>query len=305
MKIIRYFIEAGLTYCLMGICRILPVSAASALGGAAGRTIGPFLGASRKARRNIERALAPSTKGETDKIIRDMWDNLGRTVCEYPHLQTLAKTRTKLAGHEVLESLKSGQTPAILFSAHLGNWEMTHAALGHHGLAADYMIRDPNNPYVAKGLRKLRWKKTDGKSDFLAKSLNGTRKMIQSLKKGRPVGILIDQKYNEGIPLAFFGKPAMTSVAFVELALKYKCPLIPVRIERLDGTDFRITLHDPLPLQDEHGNDREIEDIAIQAHAYLESWIKDRPGQWLWLHRRWPSGQREVQSGNKDVIQDK
>ena len=106
--------------------------------------------------------------------------------------------------------------------------------------------------------------------------------MVETLRDGGALGILIDQKYNEGLAIPFFGRPAMTSPAFVQMAQKTNCPLIPVRGERLPGAHFRVTIYPPLNITEQG-----VEDAIAQAHMLLEEWISERPGQWLWLHRRW------------------
>ena len=96
---------------------------------------------------------------------------------------------------------------------------------------------------------------------------------------------LIDQKYNEGVAVPFFGKPAMTNPAFVIMARKYNYPLIPIQIIRENGANFRIIIHEELKAP----KDRPVEEVIAQAHGLLEDWIAKRPAQWLWLHRRWES----------------
>lgn len=110
---------------------------------------------------------------------------------------------------------------------------------------------------------------------------------MKTLKDARSLGILIDQKYNEGIEADFFDMPAMTNPIFVQLCQRYKCPLIPVRNERLDGCSFRLTSYPPLETFNADGTSRPVEDVIKDAHQLLETWIKERPEQWMWLHHRW------------------
>jgi hypothetical protein len=64
----------------------LPLDCASALGGALARRIGPLLGVSKHARRNISRAFPELSETEIARVVAGMWDNLGRVAAEYPHL---------------------------------------------------------------------------------------------------------------------------------------------------------------------------------------------------------------------------
>ena len=282
MTKIRYLLEAALLHILLFVFSLMPASTASNIGGAIGRFIGPKLAASRKAKRNIELAL-PAL--DSEKTVTGMWDNLGRVMAEYPHLETLAG-EAEIVGMDILKAGLEHPNGAVFISAHLGNWEMNASSiLAQTGKAIELTYRAPNNPYSDKLLYKAR--SMNGRIPCHPKSAAGGKAMIKALKAGGVLGILIDQKYNEGIEAAFFGRPAMTNSFFVQMAQKFKCPLIPFKCERLDGARFRITVYEGLETFDQKGAPRAIEDVIKDSHTMMEGWIKDRPEQWLWLHRRW------------------
>jgi KDO2-lipid IV(A) lauroyltransferase len=142
------------------------------------------------------------------------------------------------------------------------------------------VYRAPNNDYVDARLRKYRTQ--DGEMMTFPKSRQGMKGMVKALKDGEHLGLLFDQKYNEGVDAEFFGMKARTGTAFIELAQKFDCPLVPVRCIRDYGTDFTIEVCDPIQTQN-----RDVMDILEECHALLEQWILEYPEQWLWLHRRW------------------
>jgi KDO2-lipid IV(A) lauroyltransferase len=280
MKSLRYKLESLLVKILLGVFRMISPSAASNIGGAIGKMVGPRLAASRKAKRNIALALPDLSYHEIQDTVRDMWENLGRVMAEYPHLAKIARDNTQIIGKENLASLLEGKGPAILFAGHFANWEMAATSLETLGIQVDLIYRAPNNPEVDEILQRCR--SLDGTLRTYPKSRSGMRQVVEALKQGRNIGILIDQKYNEGIPAQFFGRTAMTSPAFAQLARKFKCPLIPVRVERLDGVRFRVSVLPPLDV-----TNLSDEEAIAAAHKVLEGWIRERPGEWLWLHRRW------------------
>ncbi len=273
MKSLRYAAEALVVACLLGLFRCLPADIASNAGGFIGRTIGPHLAVNRRAVKHLSQAL-PDTDAQI--VIKDMWDNLGRVFAEYPHLEKIAATRTEFVGEAIFDRDK---IPTILISGHIANWEIAATTFFVHGTDMDLIYRAPNNPWVDKMLKRMR--SLNGKITTHPKSSRGMRQVVEGLKKHHNLGILIDQKYNQGIEASFFGRPAMTSLAFVQLAQKYGCPVYPVRVERLKGCNFRVTVH---PAMD---TSLPAEEQVRQAHTLLESWIRERPGQWIWLHRRW------------------
>ena len=279
MKTLRYALEAAALSLAFLIFRLMPVVCASAIGGALARSIGPRLAVSRKARRNIENALNPGPD-EVEEIIRAMWDNLGRTFAEYPHLKTIAQPEyTEIVGMTHLQqAIDHG---GILFSGHLSNWEINGPSyVTQIGEPVSLVYRAPNNP-VSDWLLNI-CRVINSNIHLIPKSRSGARQMMDDARNAKTIGILIDQKYNEGIAVPFFGKPAMTSPAFVQLAQKYNRPLLPIQMERIDGPRFRITVHKPVPVEG-----RAVEDVILDAHHLMEGWIRKRPGQWLWLHRRW------------------
>ena len=126
----------------------------------------------------------------------------------------------------------------------------------------------------------------------IAKSRTAGKALIQSIKNKRHIGVLLDQKYREGIAVPFFGMKAMTNPVFIQLCQKYDCPLVPVRNIRRGPARFEIILYEPIALFTDDGAPRAPEDVLLEINALLESWITEHPGQWLWLHRRWNSLER-------------
>jgi KDO2-lipid IV(A) lauroyltransferase len=287
MKNLRYLTEAILFHILMFILGLLPLDVASNFGGWVGRSIGPRLAASRKAFRNLQLALPDLDENRYDEIIKGMWDNLGRVMAEYPHLDEIGKSRVEVTNPEVARQLEKDEQPAILFGAHIANWECGAYGLAQHGLDVGGVYRAPNNPWMQKTINKLRSR------PGYPKSKTGMRLLMKALKDGEHIGILIDQKYNEGVAVPFLGHLAMTSPAFVQLAQKFKCPMVSVHIVRTKGANFQVTLSEPVDLFDGSGAPLPIEDIIKVAHRHLEEWIKERPEQWLWLHKRWSSKRLE------------
>lgn len=282
----RYALEYGALLSIMGFFSLLSADQASKLAGRIGEKIGPRLAANRKALANLKMALPGKTDEEYQAITQGMWGNMARVIAEYPYLQYFAPD-IEMVGTEHLKKAIETHGQVIVFSGHLANWEIMAPCLYQYGIPLDLVYRAPNNPWSDKLLNGYR--SLGGKLRTLPKSKTGTRRLVESLRDGRSVGILIDQKYNEGIEVPFFGHPAMTSPAFVQLAQKFNCGLVPFRVERTKGTRFRLTFFEPLKIFDESGNPEPHVDVIAKAHALLESWITEKPSDWLWLHRRWIS----------------
>lgn len=287
MKTIRYAFEAALLYVLYGFFKIFPAKTASSIGGLIGRTIGPHLAASRKAYRNIEKALPQTTESERKNIIAGMWDNLGRVIAEFAHIDKIASQFTEIEDKEYLNTLLAEENTLIFISAHLANWELNTASL-YTQLNTKCIItyREPNNPWVARFLKKIRT--FNGKLPAYPKSPESARMIMKALKENNnPMGMLIDQKHNQGIQANFFGMPAMTNIAHIKLAQKFKASMVFTTIERTKGPHFKIHLSPKIKLFNPDGAPRDVEEIITETHDILEKSILKNPEQWLWIHRRW------------------
>ena len=112
--------------------------------------------------------------------------------------------------------------------------------------------------------------------------------MIRALNRGDKIAMLVDQKMNDGISVPFLGREAMTAPALAELALRYNCPVIPARVERLKHAKFRVTFYPPLEFTSSGDKKSDVFAIMEQINCLLGAWITERPEQWLRLHNRWP-----------------
>lgn len=279
----RYLLETALVYVFYSVFRIMPVDMASNTCGWVFRQIGPRLGASRKAEKNIAFALPELSAARQRQALLDMWENLGRVFAEYPHLKTL-KDRIELVGGEHLDQIRGG--PGILVSGHFANWEVCPIIAEKCGVPIHVVYRRPNNLYLDGLLNRLRAQ--GGAAGTIPKNIEGARKMVSVLKKNGHLGVLIDQKFNNGIAVPFFGADAMTTPAVTQMAGRLDCPLLPARIERLKGARFRVTVYPSIqsPKTGDAVQDSYI--MLTEIHKMFEDWIRAQPGQWLWLHRRWP-----------------
>jgi len=271
---------------LFVVLRALGPDASSTLGGAVARTIGPFLGATRVADANLRRFMPELDDDARRRVIREVWDNLGRTGAELPHLRVLAAERTELVGGEVFERILASGRGAIFFCAHTANWEIAPPTARLHGILVNVVYRAMSNPHVDAIVLRER---SLGADSAVAKGAQGARRIVTLAAQGRHIAALLDQKMNDGIPAPFFGVDAMTAPAPAQLALRNDLPLVPVRIERLSGARFRMTVHEPLPRPATGDRRRDVAALVAAVNSTIEGWVRERPGQWLWLHRRWPA----------------
>src|SRR5438094_2858143 len=268
--------------------RVLPFDLASGIGGALARWIGPRLGVSNRARRNLRAALPELSAARIEAIVRGMWDNLGRVAAEYPHLRKIRVFepggRVETHGVEHINRAVAAGRRMIIFSGHIANWEIGMLAAVQYGISVAQIYRAANNPLVDRMITGFR----GDAGELIPKGAVAARHAIAMLRRGGHLTKLADQKMNDGIPVAFFGRPAMTSSALASLALRFECDVLPARVERLTGAHLRLTVFPPVPLPHSGDHHADVAALMARVNETLEAWIRDRPGQWFWLHRRWP-----------------
>lgn len=240
------------------------------------------------ARDNLKTAFPLKSQGEIEAIITDMWDNLGRILPDYAFFYSMNiydAHRFEIKGQEHLQALINDDKPGILVAGHLANWGIVSLATVQGGLPLTQIYRRFNNPVFDWFAQKTQ---LQGGIKVLWKGAEGGKEAYKSLKNGEHLVIFIDQKMKEGIPVPFFGRDAMTAPAAARLALKLNCPIVPVRVERLKGIKFRVTYYPPISISSSNDTHQDIATIMVQINKLLESWIRESPGQWLWVHNRWP-----------------
>jgi len=288
MRRLRYALEALAFVLALTILRLFPPEVASNIGGFLGRAVGPRLAASARARRNLRLVMPELSEQRIAEIVRGMWDNLGRTFAEYPHLARItdpASGRVELAGVEAVYRLRDEGGPGILCSAHMGNWEILPIMAARHGLDLMTVVREPNNPYVRTAIERMRGVAGGRRTN---KGAAAALDAVRALRSGGVLGVLVDQKLNNGIAVPFFGIEAMTAPTPAQLAQRFQCPVIMGRIERTGPARFRVTAREPLDLPDTGDRQQDVLLLARRMNDILEEWIRARPEQWFWLHRRWP-----------------
>ena len=224
---------------------------------------------------------------ENRRIVRAMWENLGRAVAEYPHLAQIcapASGRVEIVNGEAVTRLLAGDKPAILIGGHFANWEVGPSTV-HHLMGSSLLsvYRAASNPWVDRLLRRRFVSRR-----AVAKGAEGGRALVRHLRQGGHVAMLVDQKQNDGIAVRFFGQDAMTAPAIARLGQRFRCPIVPIRVERLDGARFRFTVTPAIEVIDTGDATADVLATMTTVNAIIEDWVRVRPEHWLWLHRRWP-----------------
>ncbi|GBR49512.1 lysophospholipid acyltransferase family protein [Neokomagataea thailandica] len=277
---------------LLCALRHLPPITASQLGGAVARLFGPLIPVSRIADRNLQLAFPEYNAKKRRHIIRECWDNLGRTIAELPHIGQLPHKAPdgaawSVEGEEHLITARESGRPVIFFSGHIGNWELMPPAVAHYGLPFASFYRAASNPLVDQLIRDLRQSTMTQEALMFPKGAKGARSALRHLSQGGHLGILGDQKMNDGIEAQLFGRPAMTASAAAVFALRHNALIVTGHVRRDGPARLVLVVDRPFSPTITDNRQHDVQALTQTLNDRLESWIRAKPGAWLLLHRRW------------------
>jgi KDO2-lipid IV(A) lauroyltransferase len=286
---LRYWLEAAGFFLIVGFFRLFQIDRASAIGGWIGRNLVGRTYLSRRPLRNLRSAFPEKSETEIHAILNAMWDNLGRVMAEYPHLDKLHwagdAPRITMSGVEHFEDAKARGKGVMLVSGHLANWEIMPFAGREYGFIGGTVVRPPNNPYVSRWMEAVRAR--NGMQEQIPKGAQGVRRTFSLLRRGDAICLLVDQRTSEGIKVPFFGREAFTTPAPAALALKLGAVIVPVSNERTQGARFHMRAYPIIEPPNTGDADRDLVELTSRITRFIEDRVRENPGQWLWIHKRW------------------
>ena len=270
------------------LARAAPIEAWSAAFGALFRGLGPLTSAHRTARRGLRLAFPDMPESEVRVMLAAQWDNFGRYLAEFPITDRLtpAGGRVDVSGAGRLKAIAREGRAVVLISGHLSNIEVMAAAIVDAGIPCQVTYRALNNPYVDRRVREGRFRY--GVRLFAPKGAEGARDLLAALSEGRSIAILNDQRYDGGVAAPFFGRTVMTNPAGVRLAQRFGTIIQPMSVQRVGGVRFRVFAHEPIEIPDTGDRTADIAAGVAAINAYIEARVRERPGEWWWMHKRWP-----------------
>tara|TARA_Y100000590_G_scaffold213485_1_gene241964 strand:+ start:1817 stop:2692 length:876 start_codon:yes stop_codon:yes gene_type:complete len=290
MKIIKYFLEFICIISLFFTFKIIGLKNSSYFGSLLGRFVGPLFRSKDIIKKNIRTAFTNIDKKKELEIINGMWSNIGRTFSEYVFLKEFRLDKKnnnyiKIIGLEYLNDIKKNNESVVFYSAHLGNFELMAMELDKLGIKCTAIYRPLNNFFLNPLMEYLRMKYIC--PNQIPKGRFGMREIINKVKNGYSVALMVDQRVSEGPRVDFFNNPAHTTTIPAQLALKYDCKLVPIFLERIDGINFEMTIYKPYMVEKTNNVENDTRNITLKINQTIEEMIIKNPTQWIWSHNRW------------------
>lgn len=294
LRKLNYWLTARLAMAVMAVLRRLPPDRALNFADKAARRVGPMIGRHRVALDNLRKAYPEKSEDEVRAIALDMWGNMARLAVEYIFLDQLFDydpDATRPGRIEVerdsiarFEDIAVDDRPHIVFTGHLGNFELLPVAAATFGMKITALFRPPNNPYLADYILSTRRSSMGG---LLPSASGASFALAGILESGGNIGVLVDQKFSRGIETVFFGRRCQSNPLLAMLARHYDCDVYPARCVRLPGNRFHLEIEDRLALPRDAKGSIDVGATTQMLADVVERWVREDPGQWMWFHKRW------------------
>ena len=283
IKIINYFFQSIIIYLFFIIGRLIGLTLSRKLFSYVFLKIAPLFKSKKIIIKNLDIFNAKMNNSEKENIISEMWKNYGMTFVEYIFLDRMKKNSShiEIKGKEILKDIIEGKKQAIFISGHFANFELMSMEITKRNVKLATIYRPLNNLFLNPLMEHLRKKYVC--NNQIKKGIKGVREVMNYIKNGFSIALMIDQRVSEGEKVNFFGQPAYTTTLPAQLALKYKLPIIPVFIERDKNSKFIIEFQKEIDI---HNYKNKI-DLTLKLNEILEAMIRKNPNQWIWTHNRW------------------
>ena len=285
MKIIKYFLQFLFVIIFFSIFKILGLNISSSLGGKLFEKIGPLFRSKKLIHSNLKKAFPDISLDHLNGITKMMWNNYGRVFAEYMFIKKFREDRSNkniiIEGQEILEDIKKKNKSVVFISGHLSNFELMAMHIEKSGIKLSAIYRPLNNIFLNKIMERIR-KKYICKYQ-IKKGIGGMKKLMHLKKLNYSTALMIDQRVSQGIRSDFFNQKALTTTIPAQLVKKFKIPIVPIFIERINNINFKIVIKNPITFD----NEETTKTITDKLNLVLEKMISHKPELWIWSHNRW------------------
>ena len=241
---------------------------------------------------NLRLAFPEKSEEERAALLRECFDSLGRLLGFFSQFSSKSLEHLQGLMHvEGLHNLEAAKAirgnKLILYTGHLGAWELTSFGLSLVGHPFAFLVRRLDNPRIEDMVDRIRKRFGNQTLD----KLSAARSMLKILRSGEtPLGLLPDLNTldDEAIFIDFMGVPAATTFVVAKLAVRTKTPLVPVFAPwSKEKGKYLLIVEEPIQIECTGDEEADVRKVTIELTRRIENQIKRYPGQWLWIHKRW------------------
>ena len=298
---IQTFLEYGAARSILAIVTWLPTNLAMNFGRGLGR-LGYLLAGDlrRTADTNLKLAFPEKTDEERQAMIRGCFASLGRQLGIFGKFSNGSGkgllSMMQVEGLEHIETAVKADKGVVVYTAHLGAWELTSYGVSLLGYPFTFIARPIENEKIETLIERRRTSFGNSSLD----KFSAARSMVRILRSGQMLGLLVDLNTldDEGLFVDFFGVPASTNFIMPKIAVRLGLPVLPVFApwdEKLKK--YRLIINPPLPMESTGNQDDDVRRLTEAVTNAVEQHVRQYPEQWLWVHKRWktrPPGEPSI-----------
>jgi KDO2-lipid IV(A) lauroyltransferase len=254
----------------------------------------------RTGERNLRLAFPEKSDWERRDILRRCFKNLGRQLGLFSQFSTADResllSLTEWEGLENLDAARKEAKGVILFTGHVGAWELSSFGLSLRDYPLSFLVRRIDNPKVEQLVERSRTRFGNRSVD----KRSAARSMLKILQTAGMLGLLVDLNTldDEGIFVDFFGVPASTTFMLAKLALRTEATVIPIFVpwDEKRGKFF-VNILPAVSVEHTRDEQEDVRRLTAKLSQIVEDYIRRYPEQWLWIHKRWktrPPGEPDL-----------
>ncbi len=286
-------LQISLEYCIaravLRFFRALSLPRAIAVGQWMGRFGFWFPRLGRTGEINLQLAFPELDEPERRRLLLGSFENLGRLLAAFSRFEDKDDTLKQMIECDDLDRFEAAKQRGhglILFTGHVGAWELSSFGLSLFGHPFSFLVRRIDNPKIEEMVDHARTSHGNRSID----KRSAAREMLQILRDKGTLGILVDLNTldREAIFVDFFGKPAATTFLVAKLALRTGAEVLPVFVPWDESRKrFLLKIDGPLAIARTGDEEADVRRLTEQYTRVVEDYIRKYPDQWLWIHRRW------------------
>ena len=290
---LQTFLEYAAVKSILVSLGLLPPRAAYAIGRGMGGIAYQLAGDLRRTGAiNLRLAFPEKSDEERARLLRECFASLGRELGFFSQMASRSREQLnqliEVQGIEnIIDSKAARGNHLIYYTGHLGAWELTSFGLSLLGHPFSFLVRRIDNPKIEQLVDRVRTRFGNQTVD----KLSAARSMLKILRDGESaLGLLTDLNTldDEAIFVDFFGVPAATTFVIAKLAMRTKTPLIPIFAPwNEEKGKYLLIVETPIPVESTGDEEADVRRLTTEITQRVENQIRQYPGQWLWIHKRW------------------
>lgn len=191
----------------------------------------------------------------------------------------------QVENREVLSAAKSNGKGVLILTAHFGNWElMAQSVAKILEFPMLLIVKTQSNHLINRRVND--WRTRLGNSVIPMEV--SVREVLRTLQEGNIVGMAADQTAAiQSLSVEFFGRQVPTYEGPATFSLKTGAAIIlTFAIRQPDGT-YRLRFIEVSKTDLAEFNPENVAELTRRRVRLTESVIREYPGQWMWMHKRW------------------